>query len=437
MFFNKSVQQENQRLKEDLHALLQVKESLEADMLRVTLDTDGHVVSVNARFQDEMKLRADAVKGRHITALVPESSRSTPHFKLMSDAVKQGKHWNGALELDKGDGEAAWLRSILQPIQAPKGGINHFLIYASELTRTIKASREQEDLIKALHRSTAVIEFSLEGVILEANQNFLTSMGYKKSEIIGKHHRMFCEHSEVHSPEYTAFWQKLGRGEFVSDRFKRIDSYGHTVWLEATYNPIYDANGDLYKVVKFATVITEQINREIAIAEAAEIAHEVSATTGEQTTQGNQVIESTIGKMGELASQMADANEGIQALNAQSQKINELVSSIDGIANQTNLLALNAAIEAARAGEQGRGFAVVADEVRLLASRTSQTTEEIMAVVSENLKLTENAVQMIEQGLAQASEALELSKEAGQVMRDIRMGAQKVDDAVGSFAKQL
>ncbi|UTV29601.1 methyl-accepting chemotaxis protein [Photobacterium atrarenae] len=437
MFFNRSVQQENQKLKEELHALLQVKESLEADMFRVTLDTHGNIVSVNSLFQTEMKLRSDEVNGRHITSLVPESARNTPHFQLMSGAVKQGKHWNGALQLQKGNGEEAWLRSILQPILAPTGGIKHFLIYASELTRTIKSSREQEDLIKALHRSTAVIEFSLDGVILDANQNFLDSTGYDKSQILGKHHRMFCDSAEVHSAEYAAFWQKLARGEFVSDRFKRFDKYGNVVWLEASYNPIYDANGELYKVVKFATVITDQINRENAISEAAEIAHEVSATTGEQTTQGNQVIESTIGKVGELASQMADANEGIQALNTQSQKINELVNSIDGIANQTNLLALNAAIEAARAGEQGRGFAVVADEVRLLASRTSQTTEEIMAVVSENMKLTENAVHLIEQGLAQASEALDLSKEAGQVMHDIRLGAQKVDEAVGSFAKQL
>ncbi|WP_248616616.1 methyl-accepting chemotaxis protein [Photobacterium halotolerans] len=184
-------------------------------------------------------------------------------------------------------------------------------------------------------------------------------------------------------------------------------------------------------------MITDQINREIAIAEAADIAHEVSTETGQQTTQGKQVIDSTIEKMEELTKVMEKANAGIQALYEQSQKINELVGSINGIAAQTNLLALNAAIEAARAGEQGRGFAVVADEVRQLASRTSQTTEEIVAVVSENLTLTGNAVHLIEQGLSQASETLTLSNKAGQMMSDIRKGAEKVDMAVGSFTKQL
>ncbi|UTV30989.1 methyl-accepting chemotaxis protein [Photobacterium atrarenae] len=339
------------------------------------------------------------------------------------------------MEIRKESGEDAWLRAILQPVVTE--GIQQFVIYASELTRTITASREQEDLVNALHRSTAVIAFSLEGIILDANENFLLSMGYEKSQIVGQHHRMFCEPEEANSQKYQDFWNKLGRGEYISSRFKRVDSEGNIVWLEASYNPIYDGHGELYKVVKFATVITEQVNREIEIAHAASVALDVSAETGQQTTRGKTVIDASTEKVEELARQMTLANEGVQALNQQSQKISELVASVDGIASQTNLLALNAAIEAARAGDLGRGFAVVADEVRQLASRTTQTTEEIVAVVSENLKLMENAVQTIEQSLLQASEALELSKEAGQVMSDIRQGAEKVDAAVGRFAQQL
>nr|WP_027253223.1 PAS domain-containing methyl-accepting chemotaxis protein [Photobacterium halotolerans] len=436
MFFRK-IKQQNHELKAELYALSQVEESIESDMLRLTLDEGGNVISANTLFQSDILLPLEEIKGKHIADLVPLQARDTRHFHLMSDAIRQRKHWNGALQILKGNGEEAWLRAILQPILSAGGGIKHIVIYASELTRTIAMSREQEDLINALHRSTAVIEFTLDGIILDANSNFLASMGYEKTKIVGQHHRIFCESSEASSPEYRAFWQRLGQGEFVSDRFKRIDSYGNVVWLEASYNPIYNAHGELYKVVKFATVITDQINREIAIAEAADIAHEVSTETGQQTTQGKQVIDSTIEKMEELTKVMEKANAGIQALYEQSQKINELVGSINGIAAQTNLLALNAAIEAARAGEQGRGFAVVADEVRQLASRTSQTTEEIVAVVSENLTLTGNAVHLIEQGLSQASETLTLSNKAGQMMSDIRKGAEKVDMAVGSFTKQL
>ncbi|WP_439848977.1 methyl-accepting chemotaxis protein [Vibrio hepatarius] len=134
---------------------------------------------------------------------------------------------------------------------------------------------------------------------------------------------------------------------------------------------------------------------------------------------------------------MSQVSESIEALSQHSQKINGLVNSISDIADQTNLLALNAAIEAARAGEQGRGFAVVADEVRNLASRTNSTTEEIGSVVAENVRRMAEAVELIAKCHAQAGEALALSTEAGQTMEDIQTGANKVVNAVNQFSRNL
>ncbi|MDO6505525.1 methyl-accepting chemotaxis protein [Colwellia sp. 4_MG-2023] len=184
-------------------------------------------------------------------------------------------------------------------------------------------------------------------------------------------------------------------------------------------------------------MITEQINREIAIAKTSEIAYDVSRKTDEDTLNAINVINSTIETMGQLSQQMSEASKGIFELDEQSQKVSQLVDNIRGIADQTNLLALNAAIEAARAGEQGRGFAVVADEVRLLASRTSTATEEIISVVAKNKQLTENAVSIIETSMNEAEKALELSNNAGNVMNEIQVGAREVVDAVASFNKSL
>lgn len=206
---------------------------------------------------------------------------------------------------------------------------------------------------------------------------------------------------------------------------------------EASYNPIHNDRGDLYKVVKFATVITEQVDREQAVIQASNIAHGISEETGKHTLQGQNVINATIERTKELSEEMNAVSTSIEALSEHSQKISELVSSISDIADQTNLLALNAAIEAARAGEQGRGFAVVADEVRNLAARTNATTEEIGAVVSENVNKMAAAVALIAQCQTKASEALELSTEAGHTMEDIQIGAQKVVDAVNEFSQSL
>ncbi|EUB85472.1 methyl-accepting chemotaxis sensory transducer with Pas/Pac sensor [Pseudomonas sp. GM30] len=435
--FNKRLKQELATLREELSSLLQVKESLESEMLVLTLEPDGRIQSVNQNFLGEMLYKSQDLVGRAIEDIVPAHVKADDFHHRFKAALTRGEHFAGAVRLLRGNGEEAWLRSIVQPVRASDGRIKHFSIFSSDLTRTIEASREHENLIGALVRSTAVIEFDLNGNVLNANERFLQGMGYSLAQIKGKHHRMFCTPEEYNSAEYQNFWRRLNNGEFVADRFKRVDSHGRTVWLEASYNPVVDANNKLYKVVKFATVITDQVNREQAVADAASIAYSTSQQTDSTAQRGTTVVTEAVNVMRDLSRHMQAAGEGIEALNEQSQVIGTIVKTISGIAEQTNLLALNAAIEAARAGEQGRGFAVVADEVRQLASRTSQATEEIVTVVRQNQEMARNAVALMTDGKLQAEQGLALAAEAGTVIVEIQDGAQKVVDAVGQFANQL
>ncbi len=435
--FNKRLKQELSALREELSSLQQVKESLESEMLVLTLDSDGRVHSVNQNFLGEMHYKSADLIGRHIDDLVPDHVKSDEFQLRFKNALTRGEHFAGAVRLLRGTGQEAWLRSILQPVRSADGRIKHYSIFSSDLTRTIEASREHENLIGALVRSTAVIEFDLNGNVLTANDRFLSGMGYSLAQIKGKHHRTFCLPEEYNSAEYQNFWRRLNAGEYVADRFKRIDSHGRTVWLEASYNPVVDANNNLYKVVKFATVITDQVNQEQAVAEAANIAYSTSQQTDQSAQRGNAVVTQAVDVMRDLAKHMQTAGDGIEALNEQSLVIGTIVKTISGIAEQTNLLALNAAIEAARAGEQGRGFAVVADEVRQLASRTSQATDEIVLVVRQNQDMARNAVALMADGKLQAEQGLALAAEAGTVIVEIQDGAQKVVDAVGQFANQL
>ena len=435
--FATRLKQELQALREELSSIEQVRTSLDEEMLALYLDAQGRIDSVNANFEKEMLYRADQLRGRPLLALIPEHVRNLDFHHRVRHALERGEHLAGVIRLKRGNGEEAWLRSILQPLRDSQGKVQRFSIYASDLTRTIETSREHENLISALQRSTAVIEFNLNGEVLTANQRFLDSMGYSLTQIQGKHHRIFCDASEANSPQYQRFWEQLRRGEFATGRFRRLDSHGREVWLEASYNPITDAHDNLYKVVKFATVITDQVNREAAIAEAASIAFETSKGTDDSAKNGASVVQQMLDTMRELSSRMQEAAQGIEALDKQSQLIGAIVKNISSIADQTNLLALNAAIEAARAGEQGRGFAMVADEVRQLASRTSSATEEITQVVGQNQQLAERAVELIDRGKTQAELGLELSAQAGQVITEIQDGAKLVVNAVERFATQL
>jgi methyl-accepting chemotaxis protein len=435
--FNKRLKQELSALREELSSLQQVKESLDSEMLVLTLDPDGRIQSANQNFMGEMLYKGNDLVGRHIEDIVPVHVKSDEFHRRFKAALTRGEHFAGAVRLLRGNGAEAWLRSIMQPIRSSDGRVVHFSIYCSDLTRTIEASREHENLIGALVRSTAVIEFDLNGNVLTANDRFLSGMGYSLAQIQGKHHRTFCAPEEYNSAEYQDFWRRLNAGEFVADRFKRIDSHGRVVWLEASYNPVVDANNKLYKVVKFATVITDQVNQEQAVAEAANIAYSTSQQTDSSAQRGTTVVTQAVNVMRDLARHMQTAGEGIEALNEQSLVIGTIVKTISGIAEQTNLLALNAAIEAARAGEQGRGFAVVADEVRQLASRTSQATDEIVGVVRQNQDMARNAVALMTDGKLQAEQGLALAAEAGTVIVEIQDGAQKVVNAVGQFANQL
>lgn len=435
--FNNKLKQEIRQLREDLMSIEQVKSSLDSEMLVLQLDPQGRIEMVNGNFESEMLYRAEQLLGRNIEDIVPTHVKSLDFYQRMKSAISRGEHLNGAFRLLRGNGQEAWLRSILQPVKNCEGRIKYFTLHSSDLTRTIETSREHESLIKALMRSTAVIEFDLDGIILTANERFLATVGYRLEQIRGKHHRMFCEPQEVNSAGYQAFWDRLRRGEYVAERFKRIDAHGRVIWLEASYNPIFDAHDVLYKVVKFATVITDQVNQELAVAEAADVAYNTSLGTDVSARKATEVVTQTVTVMRGLEASMQEAADGIQALDTQSRVIGSIIKTISDIAGQTNLLALNAAIEAARAGEQGRGFAVVADEVRQLASRTSTATEEIARVVQQNEQLAQAAVSIIDTSKRQAEQGLALADETGSVIVEIQDGAKRVVDVVGQFSSRL
>lgn len=271
-----------------------------------------------------------------------------------------------------------------------------FLFFIYQRKTTVQATEVHK--LAALDRSMGTIEFTLDGRVITANANFLSVLGYTLDEAKGVHHRTFVHKDYADSAEYRAFWETLRRGEFISGEFQRVGKGGRDIWLQASYNPLLDARGKPYKVVKFTSDITPQVrlrlqNQRIkdtitenvgtvsaSVAETQGIVEGVAKGVSELTTSVQDIAKSmqvSQGAVAQVVTQTDDANHAVTELSRASESMNSVVELIQGIASQISLLALNAAIEAARAGDAGRGFAVVSDEVKKLAAQTTTATADI------------------------------------------------------------
>lgn len=432
------------RLKKDLEAkdaeltiLRQLMGKMNRDMLSLTLDADSRICAFNDRFARTLGYSHGQLQGRPLAEIVPPYVKNLPCFHNFRAAVAKLEPISDDYRYLRADGSLAWLKIHWYPIATAEGKLSHIQGFGSDISEAVYRAKENEAFISALLRSTAVIQFNLDGTVVTANEQFLQTMGYSLGELKGKHHSLFCTPEDAASADYKAFWQKLNRGEYIADRFRRVDRNGREVWLEATYNPVHDTEGNLYKVVKFANVVTDQVMREAEVRQAAGVAYDISLQTDVSAERGASVVKDTLVTMQKITDQVQSATDGIEALGKQSLLISSIVQTIGGIAAQTNLLALNAAIEAARAGDQGRGFAVVADEVRQLAARTSTATDEIVNVVQQNQALADEAVRNMFASREQAVQGLGLANQAGAVIVEIQDAAKQVVSAVERFAKEL
>lgn len=435
--FNKILNKNLLELKSELKRQQELQDSMNAEMVSVTVDSNMIITHLNENFANLVGYDQHKLVGTSLGLLSPAYVKELPCYKNFMLAMSEGRSVSDDYRYIAADGRMVWIHAAWCPSKDENGRVTHMSCYGLDATAAMDKARENSEFIQALLRSTAVIEFDTSGKIITANANFLNAVGYSLVQLVGKHHSLFCEPAYTASAEYQQFWKTLNEGNFVANRFKRIDSSGREIWLEATYNPVYDTRGNLYKIVKFATLVTQQVQREQEISSAASTAYDISQQTDISANQGAEVVQKTVGTMNKIVDQISSASEGIEALGKQSYLISSMVQTIGGIAAQTNLLALNAAIEAARAGEQGRGFAVVADEVRQLAGRTSNATEEIVAVVQKNQLLVDEAVANMGSSRSQAEQGLMLAEQAGSVILEIQSGAREVLGAVERFARQL
>ncbi|WP_370215442.1 methyl-accepting chemotaxis protein [Idiomarina sp.] len=426
--FNRQIKQQLETTQQVASQLQSTFDAIDDHVARIDFTPAGDVIDANSVFLGAMQCSLEDIVGRHHRQFCDSELAASDDYRQFWRDLAQGIAKKGRFKRRRPTGEELWLEATYFPVRDAQGRVNRIMKIASDVTAEVAQLNRQRSITEAISRSMAAIEFDTQGHVLWANDNFCRTMGYRLEDIQGKHHRIFCDDSFYQ--KHPDFWQKLSQGKFEAGQFKRSRKNGENIYLEATYNPIKDDNGTVQSIIKFATDITEQAVASQQAEEAAEIAQSTSLQTAHIVKDAMKGIQRNANTAADIVKRSEQADAVVQELKSQSVKISETVKTINGLADQTNLLALNAAIEAARAGEHGRGFAVVADEVRQLANRTTQATAEISQVMtmSEGVsaRISENMAAI--QQVAQTGE--EQMQEIRAIMEEIDQGANNVVNAV-------
>ncbi len=456
----------------------------------IEFNLDGTIIIANNNFCSALGYTLDEIKGKHHRIFCDPAYTNSLEYARFWEKLARGEFEQQEYMRYTKQGKQIWIQASYNPIFDENGKPYKVVKFATDITEQKLKTLIFEATLDAVSKSQAIIEFNMDGTIITANDNLCTTLGYGLGEIQGKHHRIFCESKFADSQEYKDFWAKLNKGEFESKEYKRISKSGKIIWIQASYNPILNLAGKPFKVVKFATDITQLKNmiEEVTLtagelsASAEQLQNyanqmnenakktssesEIASASSEQVFLGVQTVaastEEMVASIREISRSSSDSaemsrttlqnavetNKTIQQLGISSQEIGNVIKVISSIAQQTNLLALNATIEAARAGDAGKGFAVVANEVKELAKQTAKATEDITNRIGAIQKDTSVAVEAIG-GISKAMEKLNsisgaiasaveeqtaTTNEVSRVIGDSKKGVESISNTIKEVA---
>ena len=376
----------------------------------IEFDLDGTILDANDLFLTTVGYDRAEIVGRHHSLFVPEEERSAAAYQRFWAELKAGKAFQAEFPRIGKGGRRIWLQATYTPICGTDGSKPFKVIkYATDITRIKEAVSNAEGQLAAIRKAQAVIEFGLDGTILDANDKFLAALGYTSAEIVGRHHSMFVAPAERDSPAYARFWQKLARGEYDENQYLRIGKGGRHVWIQATYNPILDPFGRPYKVVKYATDITDGKQAADALAAAVDESRQVIAATQAKDLTRRIALDGKAGQIRELCS----------GINALLDSFTTVIAAVGGISARITA-------GSRRIGSESRDLAQRTEEQAASLEETAATTEELAASVKESFQRATEAARL-------GSTANEIASRGGGIVTDAVMAMERIEKASGDI----
>ena len=366
---------------------------------------DGTILRANANFCSALGYEPSEIVGRHHRIFVDPVEVVSREYQQLWESLRRGEFQRRQFRRIAKSGKEIWIEASYNPV-LKRGRPFKVIKFATDITASKLRSMDDAGIITALQNTQAVIQFNSLGEILDANDNFCNALGYNISEILGKHHRMFCPADYANSEDYRQFWQKLGRGESFANEFLRIGKGGKEVWIQAAYNPIIDPNGKVCKVVKIATDVTERMGA-------------LSSVAGALKALANGNLMQNLEKpfVPTMEALRQDLNEAIAKLR----------SAMQSVGHNAKVIACGS-----------REIRIFADELARRTERqaaaveqTAAALEEITSTVVDSNRRADEARSLVASASTDAERSGLIVKKAIVAMGEIEGSSQKISNIIG------
>jgi methyl-accepting chemotaxis protein len=371
----------------------------------IEFDINGIIKSANENFLTTLGYTMAEIEGQHHSMFIEPSQRNSPEYKAFWTNLGKGEYDTGEYKRIGKGGREVWIQASYNPILDMNGKAIKVVKYATNITAQKMMTADFQGQIEAISKSQAVIEFKMDGTIINANDNFLSALGYQMNEIAGKHHSVFVDSDERNSAAYKRFWEKLNLGEFESAEYKRIGKGGKEVWIQASYNPIMDMNGKPFKVVKYATDIT---GRKAAVKEIS--GSLLSLSQGDLSNTIDVALE------GEFEVLKDAMNSTIERF---SEMVSQIRTSADFVSTSANEIQTGTADLSQRTESQASSL-----------EETSSSVEELTQTVNQNADNSKAAVTLAEEANSKATVGGEVVNQAVVAMKEIGTASKKISDII-------